>query len=88
MFDASALARSCCCLLNCSAISRHNVKTLTLSFSLLAAVGLVGCAVAPGYVGPNEVSGATKSLKGSVFPLLKSNSIPSAEKNLSSFVHS
>jgi hypothetical protein len=32
------------------------MKTLAISFSILAAVGLVGCAVAPGYVGPNEVS--------------------------------
>ncbi len=32
------------------------MKTLTFSLSLLAAVGLVGCAVAPGYFGPDEVS--------------------------------
>ena len=32
------------------------MKPLALSVSFLAALRLVGCAVAPGYVGPNEVS--------------------------------
>jgi hypothetical protein len=40
----------------CRQATSHAMKTVTISVSLLASLVLAGCAVAPGYVGPNEVS--------------------------------